>query len=105
VCQQHPWNLDELLPPRSYPFTVVWDIDVSGIPHSQGLPIYGLTDNCRNRSAAGRFVRFRLPFVCFEWHFNTPYSLLEKLRGGDVEVKVNFAWTAWATGKMASGVW
>jgi len=81
----------------------LWDIDVSNLPYQVGQAIYGLTVNARNPSIVTRFVRFRFPFVRFEWHVQTPYYKLRDLREGDT-TQIEILWRAWARGGAASGL-
>ncbi|TFK38766.1 hypothetical protein BDQ12DRAFT_99658 [Crucibulum laeve] len=74
-----------------------WEVDVESLPIKQGALIYGTSDNSRNTSVEVRFLRFRFPHVRFEWHIESPYSLVNLLpKKENIEIQV--FWKAWARG-------
>jgi hypothetical protein len=78
-----------------------WEVGVGELPKGQGQVLHGLTDNDRSPNVTYRFLRFRFPFVRFEWHIETPYSELQ-FRGQTKPVQVKYMWKAWTRGR--SGV-
>ncbi len=83
---------------------VKWKVDVTAVPFRQARAIHGLTPNSRNEAIQYRFLRFRFPFVRFEWHVETPYHTVDALLhgiGGPIEVR--FLWKAWTRNFAASG--
>lgn len=74
---------------------------MNNLPQQAGQAIYGLTFNARNPSIVARFVRFRFPFVRFEWNVQTPYYKLQGLTEGTAQVET--LWRTWARGGAASG--
>jgi hypothetical protein len=79
-------------------------VDVKAVPFHQAKAIHGLTPNSRNEAIQYRFLRFRFPFVRFEWHVETPYHTVDALLhgvGGPIEVR--FLWKAWTRNFAASG--
>lgn len=83
---------------------VIWEVIVSDLPRPQRQAIYGLTDYSRHPSAVARFLRFRFPFVRFEWHVKTSYSALATLTPGGGTTDVSFSWTALASGSSSFGM-
>ena len=58
---------------------VKWRVDVTAVPFRRARAIYGLTPKSRNEAIQYRFLRFRFPFVRFEWHVETPYHTVAAL--------------------------
>jgi len=89
---------------------VIWDVNVDAVPFGQARAIYGMTENARVRTVSYRFLRFRFPFVQFEWHVQTPYHKVNALlannqigTGQAQGIKVKFFWKAWTKNYAASG--
>ena len=79
-------------------------MDVEAGPFRQARAIHGLTPNSRNEAIQYRFLRFRFPFVRFEWHVETPYHTVGALLdGGGAPIKVRFLWKDWTRNFAASG--
>ncbi|KDR67391.1 hypothetical protein GALMADRAFT_273212 [Galerina marginata CBS 339.88] len=87
-----------------------WYTDVGNLPHRIGKVIDGLTANSRNSDLGFRFMRFRFPYIKFEWFLETPYSeILAKMRLGTGSneyqpTEVEVLWKAWARAGAASGL-
>ena len=86
-----------------------WYTDVENLPHRVGKVIDGLTPNSRNFHVGFRFMRFRFPYVKFEWFLQTSYCEiytkmdLESTKFQPAEVEV--LWKAWARAGAASGTY
>ena len=80
-----------------------WKVDVGTLPFRQGQLLKGVTENARDEAVGRRFLRFRFPLVRFEWHVETPYSVL-KINGKEA-VEMKLMWKAWSRSYSSSGGW
>jgi len=86
---------------------VRWDVDVTAVPFDHGRAIHGLTGNARDPSIQYRFLRFRFPFVRFEWNIESPYHTVNTLLTRNIvneSVLVRFSWKAWTKNYAASAL-
>jgi len=81
----------------------IWEVDVKTLPNNQGRLIHGLTEFDRRTDVVWRFLRFRFPFVRFEWHIETPYSVLAT-SDNTKPLQIRLLWKAWTNGSSASAL-
>jgi len=83
----------------------LWYVNTKELPPSVGRTISGLTTNSRKPDLGSRFIRFRFPYVTFEWSLQTPVC---ELKPGNEDangiVTANVLWKAWARSGTASGL-
>ncbi|KDR83055.1 hypothetical protein GALMADRAFT_221036 [Galerina marginata CBS 339.88] len=112
LTQQHrPHELEKITDQATVFFSSFhsnahWYTDVENLPHRVGKVIDGLTANSRNSDLGFRFMRFRFPYITFEWFLQTPYcEIYAKMhRNGYQPTEVEVLWKAWARAGAASGL-
>lgn len=80
-----------------------WFVDVQNIQPRVGNVIHGLTPTSRNFDLGSRFLRFRFPYISFEWFVQTPYFEIASCTP-EHTVDVEILWKAWSRAGAASGM-
>ncbi|PPQ82977.1 hypothetical protein CVT26_005540 [Gymnopilus dilepis] len=80
-----------------------WSVDVENLPPSIGNVLFGLTERSRQGEVGWRFLRFRFPYITFEWFLQTPHFEVAACTTQE-SVEIEILWKAWSTAGAASGL-
>ena len=83
--------------------TAQWSVDVENLPPSIGNVLFGLTERSRQGEVGWRFLRFRFPYITFEWFLQTPHFEVAACTTQE-SVEIEILWKAWSTAGAASGI-
>ncbi|PPQ97738.1 hypothetical protein CVT26_001770 [Gymnopilus dilepis] len=80
-----------------------WSINAKNLPSSIGDILVGQTEKARRPDVGYRFLRFRFPYITFEWFVQTPYAAIAACTAEE-SVEVEILWKAWSTAGASSGL-